>query len=298
MLAKQVRIAVTGATGFIGRHVLAVLQKKNIPFVALGRTQPEWLDSNQFAAVDLLQGNLPAAITGTDCTHLIHLAWYAEHGQFWTSRANFDWSAATVALARAFCAEGGHVTAIGTCAEYDWTSGVCTEGSTPTVPNTLYGKAKAATGQLVRAACEAENTSCCWARLFLPFGQGENDNRLIPSVIDACLGKRAPFPVGIDNWRDFLAVEDVADAIVHLTLGSHRGEFNICSGEPRRIGDVVNEISRYAGTALPPFQAHDPAPGDARWLIGNNERLHSTGWHPSTSFSDRLKNYVAARRKN
>ena len=52
---------------------------------------------------------------------LIHLAWYAEHGKYWTSPENVRWVEASLALLRGFAAAGGRrVVMAGTCAEYEW----------------------------------------------------------------------------------------------------------------------------------------------------------------------------------
>lgn len=296
MVSCPVRVAVTGASGFVGRQVLSALGRKGIPYLAIGRTCPPGVAPTCFKSVDLLGDDVQASVAGLDCTHLIHLAWYAEHGHYWTSTANLDWAMASLSLIRAFCARGTHVTAIGTCAEYDWSAGVCIEGKTPIEPATLYGKAKAATAQLVMAACAAENIPCCWARLFIPFGQGESAKRLIPSIVDAVLGRSPPITVGGENWRDFLAVEDVADAIVHLAVSEYRGAVNVCSGSPRQICRLVNEIAGYLGGNGEAVLNAPPSAGDARWIIGDDSRLRLSGWYPAASFSDRLAAYVEARR--
>ncbi len=296
--ADGVRVVVTGASGFVGRHVIDVLERQGVSYVAVGRAG----SARAFPAraghceLNLLGDGAAGALAALGGTHLIHLAWYAEHKHYWSSPRNFDWASATLALVRAFSAGGRHVTAVGTCAEYDWSRGLCIENNTPLEPATIYGQVKAATARLTQTTCAVAGVSCCWARLFLPFGPGEHPDRLVPSVADALSGRRPAFPVGNDNWRDFLAVEDVADAIVHLTLAEHQGAINVCSGMPRRIGDVVAEIGRLAGVGdgvLP--DAQTTAPGDPRWIVGDDSTLRATGWRAQASFSRRLAAYVGQR---
>ena len=290
-----VRVVVTGATGFVGRHVIDVLEKRSVSYVAVGGVgrHSACTGRDEHCALDLLSEGAPGKLLGFGGTHLIHLAWYAEHKHYWTSPKNFDWASTTLALVRAFALGGRHVTAIGTCAEYDWTRGLCIEDDTPLEPSTIYGEVKAATARLTQTACASSGVSCCWARLFLPFGPGEHPDRFVPSVADNLSGRRQKFPVGNENWRDFLAVEDVADAIVHLTLAEHQGAINICSGAPRQVRDVVAEIGGLLGTgdrALPDSPAS--AQGDFRWIIGDDSRLRATGWRPEASFSQRLAAYI------
>ena len=296
MVGRSVRVAVTGGSGFIGQHVLAALDRKGIPYLSIGRTRPPGVAPDRYMALDLLSDNLRARVADLECTHLIHLAWYAEHGRYWTSAENLDWAIASLSLIRTFCERGAHVTAIGTCAEYDWSAGLCIEGKTPIEPATLYGKAKAATSQLVTAACSTENIPCCWARLFIPFGRGESPRRLIPTIVDAVLGRSSPITVGGENWRDFLAVEEVADALVHLATSDFSGAVNVCSGVPKKIRGLVDEIAGYLGGNGEAVLDAPPGTGDARRVIGDNSLLRSTGWSPAVSFSARLAAYVDARR--
>lgn len=294
MVASPIRVAVTGATGFIGSHVLASLVRRGVDYRVLGRVCPADVADERFIRVDLLEDKLEERLFGLQCTHLIHLAWYAEHGRFWTSTANFDWAMATLALVRAFTVDGCHVTIAGSCAEYDWSQGLCVEGRTPLIPHTLYGQVKAATARLAAAASKSAGADCCWARIFLPFGPGESRERLIPAVIDALRGRRDGLTVGGDAWRDFMAVEDVADAIVHLSLGCYDGEVNVCSGEPRMVADVVQEIRSAIVNPIDTYTLDCglTREGEPRWLFGDNGRLRSTGWEPLSPFSERLANYV------
>ena len=293
--SNGVRVVVTGATGFVGRHVVNALERRGIRYVAIGgpRRHEALPAHGDHCTLDLLSEGAASKLSDLGGTHLIHLAWYAEHKQYWSSLKNFDWALATLSLVRAFAVGGRHVTAIGTCAEYDWSRGLCIEDDTPIEPSTIYGHVKAATASLTQTVCAASGVSCCWVRLFLPFGPGEHPDRFVPSVAGALSGARPAFPVGNESWRDFLAVEDVADAIVHLTLVEHQGTINVCSGIPRQIRDVVTEIGRLLGAGcgtLP--EAKAAAASDPRWIVGDDSRLRATGWRPEASFSARLAAYV------
>ena len=126
-------------------------------------------------------------------THLLHLAWYAEHGLFWTSTENVRWVEASLRLLRAFGEAGGEraVTA-GTCAEYDWSAGgLYVEGASPLAPATLYGTCKHALRLVGEAWCEQNGIEFAWGRVFLLFGPGEHPERLVPAVAQAVAGGTA-----------------------------------------------------------------------------------------------------------
>ena len=80
---------------------------------------------------------------------------------------------------------------VGTCAEYDWSTGGRLAEDAPCRPATRYGRAKLA---LSRAAAEMA-MPVAHARLFFPYGPGEDPRRLVPSVARAVLaGREAPIP--------------------------------------------------------------------------------------------------------
>lgn len=288
------RVLLTGASGFIGRHVLQSLKDKNIPCIAVGRKRP--CEEVEFIAADLLEEqDFTDIIKSAQASHLVHLAWYAEHGLFWQSSLNWKWVTASTRLIEAFCAQGGHhVTVAGTCAEYDWSYRYCVENKTPLFPESLYGTAKQALHQIALKICDNKKIPLAWGRVFIPYGLGENRNRLIPSIIDTLHGLRDPFPINLDTYRDFLHVSDVAEAFVKLSQNNTSGCFNVASGEPTRLKDLVCLIASLIDTdaesllALGHEQRSDPP-----LIVGENRQINSLGWHPQYTLTSGLRDYIS-----
>ncbi len=289
------RVLLTGASGFLGRHVLSSLRQRNIETVMLGRRRPNEGGFAGFIEADLLAaGDFAGLAREAQATHLLHLAWYAEHGKYWTSPLNLRWVEVTTRLVEAFCAAGGkHVVVAGTCAEYDWSHGYCREDSTPLNPATLYGKSKDAARRLAMAVCTQHQVPCAWGRVFLPFGAGEAGERLIPSLIAAFQGERPPFGVHASAYRDFLHAADVAEGFIALLQGAANGSYNISSGQPVLVEDLVR--------ALAQLLAADPQavlgltakrPGEPLLLAGENLRLKALGWEASRSLLQGLQQAV------
>jgi len=280
------KVLLTGARGFIGRQVLTQLLRCGIEAIVVGRTRPKGY-LGEFIEADLLQPEAAAAaIANVQATHLLHLAWYAEHGKYWTSPLNLRWVESTVRLVESFCSTGGRkVTVAGTCAEYDWSIGYCQEDTTPLAPATLYGTAKDATRRLVMAVCESYRLPCSWGRIFLPYGPGEDGRRLIPSLFEVFKGRRAPFGVNAGAYRDFLHVDDVAQGFVHLLNSESSGCYNIASGEPMRISEVVRLIAAACNADPNPIlELASERPGEPTMLVGDNSKLKALGWQPEHRF--------------
>lgn len=288
-------VLLTGASGFLGRYVLDSLRQHGIEAVMLGRRRAPESEFADLIEADLLAApDFAALVKESGATHLLHLAWYAEHGKYWTSPFNLRWVDATTRLVEAFCEAGGQqVVVAGTCAEYDWLHGYCREDSTPLNPTTLYGTAKDAARRLAMAICAQHQVQCAWGRVFLPFGTGEASQRLIPSLIEVLRGKRPPFGVNATAYRDFLHASDVAEGFISLLRSGASGAYNISSGQPVQLGDVVRLLARLldadpqAVLSLTTERLAEPAS-----LVGENLKLKTLGWQPTLTLVQGLERTV------
>jgi len=202
-------------------------------------------------AADLLQADAAHEVVERARPELmLHLAWYAEHGRFWTSVENVRWVEATLRLLRAFAARDGRRVALaGTCAEYEWSveGGVCSEEDTPLRPATLYGVSKHATRAVSQALADEAGFELAWGRIFFLYGPGEAGTRLVPSVVQPLLeGEPAAVSEG-SQVRDFLHVDDVAEAFVALLESDVCGPVNIGSGEGVAVRQVIELIGEITG---------------------------------------------------
>jgi nucleoside-diphosphate-sugar epimerase len=282
------KVLVTGASGFIGRYVLVQLEKYGITPVVIGRSCPTGF-KGEFIEADLLRaGDCKDLIQRAGASHLVHLAWYAEHGEYWTSPLNLRWADASVRLVEAFCAAGGQkVVTAGTCAEYDWSFGYCREDDTPLNPASMYGATKDATRRLIAAVCRSHRVALAWGRIFLPYGRGEDARRLVPSLIEVFRGKRLPFGVNANAYRDFLHADDVASGFIRLLLSDAEGNYNISSGRPTQIADIVRLIANaFHGDPGMVLALSTERPGEPEVLFGDNGKLKALGWHSGHSMAD------------
>lgn len=285
------KILLTGASGYLGSHVLACLRQQGCEVVVLGRSLPVGYEDVPLVHCDLLDGpNLVEAVQQAGATHLLHLAWTTEYGVYWTSPLNFRWADATLRLLQAFADAGGrHAAIAGTCAEYDWAQGTLVEDVSPYAPATLYGVAKDATRRMAIALCAARGVSLAWGHIFFPFGPGEAAQRMLPSLVRVFQGQAAPFGVNTAAYRGMLPVADAASALATLLVQGRNGNFNICSGQPTLIGDVVKTLARLCGVDPGPVLALASArAGDPPVLVGDTTRLRATGWRPQSTLEQGL----------
>ena len=282
------RVLVTGGSGFIGRHCLAMLteQDHEVHAVASQDKSVVVMPGVRWHIADLLMeqqvGDLVASVQPT---HLLHLAWYAAHGKFWTSLENVRWLGATLGLLQTFARHGGRrFVGAGSCAEYEWDGihGYLSEFKTPLRPATLYGACKLATAIAQEALCRECGVSCAWGRIFFLYGPHENPARFVPSVIVPLLRNEPARCSHGNQLRDFLYVSDVARAFVALLHSEVTGPVNIASGRTVALKEIAQAIGRKLGRAdwvqLGSIPARD---GDPPALCGKVDRLSSeVGWTP------------------
>ena len=287
------RVVITGASGFVGRAVVAPLQARGYQIHAIGRSR---VDGVTHHVIDLLTADPRHLLAEIAPSHLVHLAWYAEPRKFWHASQNLDWLAASLRLARAFADAGGQrlVTA-GSCAEYDWSYPLLDEVSTPLNPSTLYGTAKAAMfNVLSRAALTA---TYAHARIFFPYGPGEARGRLLPDVIDAVRAGRRVATSDGTQARDFLHIADVGAAIAAVVDSPVTGAVNIASGTARPLRDVIGMAANLAGDAtLVDWGARPRQPGEPEVMGAAVARLHDeVGFASRWTLEAGLADMIAAR---
>jgi nucleoside-diphosphate-sugar epimerase len=290
------RVLVTGATGAIGRHVLPRLVRQGWDVHATFTRQPPCADAVTWHQTDLLSRSDTARVVSTvGATHLLHLAWYLAPGRWVSAPENFEWLEESLALIRAFHAAGGRrVVTAGTGLEYDWRYGYCSEDRTPCTPTTAYGVAKHALQLASSAFAAGSGLESVWARIFFLYGPHEHPNRLVASVTRALLAGEPALCSHGNQIRDFLFVDDVADALVTLVEGAVIGPVNVGSGRPIALREIVTRIGQIIGRPeLIRLGAIPQAATDTPLVVADTTRLSSeVGWTPACTLDEGLERTI------
>jgi nucleoside-diphosphate-sugar epimerase len=233
----------------------------------------------------------------------MHLAWVTQPGVFATAPNNVDWLVASLQLMRAFHESGGQrIVMSGTCAEYDWSDGYCSEATTPLNPSTLYGRCKLAMQSTLDAYSRQTGLSSAWGRLFFIYGPHAHPNRMPGAVINSLLRDEPALCSHGEQIRDFLHVRDVASALVALLDSELQGPINVASGQEVVIRDMVQQIAdRLDRRHLLRLGALPQSAGDPPRIVADVRRLSSElAWRPALTLAagleDTLKWWQGAHR--
>lgn len=241
----MIKVAVTGATGFIGTHILGSLAQLPVSLCILSRDgQQRFTGEENFRAIDFDLENFPEDIffQAGEPDVLIHLAWgglpnyrSAHHlEREGPQQYRFLETMITSGLKTLFVA--------GTCFEYGMQSGELSE-LTEVKPDNCYALAKNTLHQKLEALNSSKSFNLIWGRLFYLYGEGQAMSSLKPQLERAVNSGEPRFNMsGGEQIRDFLEVREAAQYIVNLSLMERDiGVVNICSGQPISVKNIVQK---------------------------------------------------------
>ena len=283
------RVLLTGATGFIGSHVARALLRDGHEIHALIRPTSDTrriqdiLPKLQTISGDVLEpASLAAHVQRLQPECCVHLAWYVEAGKYLAAPQNLDYLAASVELAKALSAAGcKRLVGAGTCFEYDTDLGTLSETSA-TRPRHLYSACKLALYTALEGYSRNTGMEFAWLRFFYQYGPFEDSRRLVPHLINSLLrGETAKLTPG-EQVRDFLYIEDLADAVSRVVGSKLTGPVNIGSAQPITVREMALAIGRRLDKpSLIALGAQPYTPQDPMRVVADTSKLQTgTGWRP------------------
>lgn len=290
------RVLVTGATGFLGYHIvkaclaaghdllLTCRQGSSLPCFDAPVT---WVTDGDTAAVDAFR---PQA--------LIHAAWggvaAAGRDDARVQRANVTM---TQRLFRLY--PFGQIIALGSQDEYGQYDRVVDE-SHPLRPLSAYARAKVeCCDDLQHLAAARSGMQWQWLRVFSTYGERQQPSWLIPSIIKHCLdGENVMRTTAGEQVYSFLYAGDLARAVVSM-LGAvgRSGVYNIASSRPIRLADLFDTVRQACGSSIVFDKSLPYRPNQTMMMVGDCSKfIAAFGRFETTPFDEGLRATIESER--
>lgn len=289
------RILVTGAGGFIGSHVVKklVLSGHEVHGL-LGPSGSDYrlkdvLDRIAILHFELARGDLRAVVDSVSPELVFHLGWYARPHDYLTNIGeNIDSLTMTLRLIEALSSHNSRLILAGSCLE-----GTALDRQGRPVEKPFYATAKSAMHEVAMAMSRQGIPTVC-AHIFQVYGPGEDKSRVIPSVIRSLLQGKLIGVTGGEQWRDFMHVSDLADALCEVGLSDFSGALDLCTGEPKPLADIFNLLEGNMGArGLVKLRGLPYSSGEVFDYAGDASTLRDRiGWRGSFSLAEGLQNTI------
>lgn len=274
------KILVTGAAGYIGRHVVKTALDMGYPVIASDFAFKGVDERAEFCDVPLFSGdkNIWQALGAPDVC--IHLAWRDGFRHNASSHMK-DLSSHVVFLNS--LAKGGlpMLTVMGTMHEVGYWEGPIT-ADTPCAPQSQYGIAKNALRQSLLLSLPDTGCLLHWLRAYYITGDEAHGSSIFAKITQAELDGKETFPfTSGQNRYDFIDVDRLAQMIVAASVQDQvNGIINVCTGQPRTLADRVEQFLRDKHYKIRlDYGAYPDRPYDSPGVWGDpariNEILHS-----------------------
>jgi dTDP-6-deoxy-L-talose 4-dehydrogenase (NAD+) len=253
------RILVTGATGFIGRHVVDYLSSLGkhelITTAAEGKEEAESLcpvlKNTIYISKNLndKEENYYSFFNNPDC--IIHLSWEGlpNYNELFHIERNLP---ANFYFIKNMIQNGlADITVAGTCFEYGLQDG-CLNEEMPSAPVTVYGLAKDTLRKFVELLHSTYKFNLKWARFFYLYGHGQGKKTLWGQLEEAAKNNQNEFNMSMgEQLRDYISIDRAAEYISKIALQNEiTGIINCCSGEPVSVRRFVENFFNERGVNM------------------------------------------------
>lgn len=246
------KIAVTGATGFVGTHLINQLLKSNHEVIASSGNADKaknyaWYDQVSYVPYSISSNppveNLYELFHAPEA--FIHLAWSGLPN--YNSLHHIEENAfSNYYFLKKLIRDGlKNLTVTGTCQEYGMKDGMLNE-EMDVHPTTAYAVGKNSLNRYLEILNQSSDFALKWVRLFYLYGPGQSSQSLLPQLDKALLENKKVFNLsGGEQKRDFIHVQKAVSYLQDIAIQlKYTGVINCCSGEAVSVKDFIQEYLR------------------------------------------------------
>jgi len=286
------RVLVTGATGFIGTHLISSLAQLEYDVLAICRSEPNSsFDNINWCKADLSEADTyKVRIAEFSPEIVVHLAWLG------IPDYSFDNSIKNLSLTTNFLSfvtsldSCKKVVVSGSCWEYGSVTGECNEDSIAKC-DSYFSWAKNSILAWLKFHCQINKIDFVWLRLFYVYGPGQRLASLLPSILTSLANRDEPSIQAPLNANDYIFIDDVVDAfLISIEKSFQSGVYNIGSGKSVRALDILTlaraRLKFTKNLSLPDDPLAYTATSYTNFWANISKAKKYLGWKPSKSLYD------------
>ena len=289
-------ILIVGGTGFIGYHLAKKSLKKGWQVTSISSKPPKkirYLPRVNYVFCDITNKKSLKRKINKSFSYVVNLGGYVDHSnRDKTFKSHY---VGCKNLTEIFL-KNPPITFVqmGSSGEYGRLKSPQSENSI-CKPLSIYGQAKLLASKYLINLFRKKNFPVTILRLYQAYGPQQDFNRLIPIVIKACIkDKKFPCSDG-KQFRDFVHVSDVVNAILKsLKSKRARGQIiNIGSGKPKKVRNIIEFIKRTSKGGHPEFGKIKLRKDEILKIYPNiNKAKNRINWKPEILFNDGIKSTI------
>lgn len=300
------KIVLTGASGFVGSHLLKALTKRGHEIVAIGyHHQAAEQEKNAVRYIlNLLDAEgIHTCLAKEKPDGIIHLAAQSNVSLSWkqinyTNELNINGTVNLLEAVAKICPRV-KILNIGSSEEYGLTAKTerVLKETMPCAPQNPYAISKYCAGQLALQLGKKYGINLVHVRPFNHFGPGQKKGFVVSdfaSQIAEIEAKKKEPIVKVGNlaaYRDFCFIEDIVEAYIRIMEErTENGIYNIASNRARKVEDILRELMKNSKEKIQIMQdTNKIRPLEIPYYIGSSEKLkEKTGWEVQSEFQEGL----------
>ena len=293
------KILIIGGTGFIGYHLAKASKKRKFKVTSISTKKPKknrYVKGVIYKLCNITNKiSLEKKIQGY-FDYVVNLGGYVDHSnKNQTFKSHYF---GVKNLTKIFLKKPPKLfVQMGSCVEYGKIRSPQKEEQSSKLDliKSTYGKAKLKSTQYLIDLFKNNQFPSVILRLYIAFGPKQEVNRFIPITISACLKNKKFNSSTGTQMRDFIYLDDVIEAIFKCFKNkkSHGQIFNIGSGKPKKVKDIIEKVKKISGGGSPQFGKVKLRKDEIKYLYPSiNKAKKLLKWKPTTTFDNGLKKTI------